>query len=343
MNANIRDEPEGDADEQASFEVLAEYLDGLQTGAPSKRHVVLRERPDLAAVLDCLDALDQFARPSTPGVLQPGVAIAEARTLTFDCAVSDQKRITLAPSSQFGDYELLGELGRGGMGVVFKARQNSLGRTVALKMILASHLASADQVRRFAAEAKAAAGLRHSHIVRLLDSGEVGGQPYLAMDYIEGSNLSALTAHGPVDPQTAARLVACLAQAVEYLHRQGVIHRDLKPSNVLIDAEGQPYVTDFGLAKLRDANDGLTTTGVVAGTPSYMAPEQAAGKGGVTPLADVYSLGAVLYELLTGRPPFVGESPIDVLIQVLEREPTHPRQLNRSVPRSLATICLKCL
>ncbi|HUY32399.1 MAG TPA: serine/threonine-protein kinase [Pirellulales bacterium] len=337
------DEPDGTADEQASFEVLAEYLDGLQRGAPAQRDVALSQQPELASAFDCLDALDRFARSSAPEVALPDVALADARTLAFDGNASTESGCTLTPPLRFGDYELLGELGRGGMGVVFKARQKSLGRTVALKMILASQLASADQVRRFAAEAKAAAGLRHSHIVRLLDSGEVGGQPYLAMDYIEGDNLSALTARGPLDPQTAARLVVSLAQAVDYLHRQGVIHRDLKPSNVLLDADGQPYVTDFGLAKLRDANEGLTGTGVVAGTPSYMAPEQAAGKGGVTPLADVYSLGAVLYELLTGRPPFVGESPIDVLIQVLEREPTQPRQLNPSVPRSLATVCLRCL
>src|SRR5258708_4913497 len=159
------DEPDGTADEQASFEVLAEYLDGLQRGAPMSRNVVLRERPDLAAALDCLDALDRFARPSPTGV-----ALVNARTLIFDGEESAQNEFTLAPPSQFGYYELLGELGCGVMGVVFKARQKSLGRTVALKMILASQLASADQVRRFAAEAKAAAGLRHSHIVRLLDS-----------------------------------------------------------------------------------------------------------------------------------------------------------------------------
>ncbi|HEV3023117.1 MAG TPA: serine/threonine-protein kinase, partial [Pirellulales bacterium] len=332
------DEPDDADDEPATFEVLAEYLDELQRGMPPNRDDLLRERPDLASALNCLDALERLALPSTCDVAPP-----DARTFLSD-ADPTAGGFTAAPPSKFGDYELLGELGRGGMGVVFKARQTSLGRMVALKMILASHLASAEQVRRFAAEAKAAAGLRHSHIVRLLDSGEVGGQPFLAMDYIEGTNLAALTAHGPVDPPTAARLIASLARAVDYLHRQGVIHRDLKPSNILLDADGQPYVTDFGLARLRDAQPGLTQSGVVAGTPSYMAPEQAAaGKSELTPLADVYSLGAVLYELLSGRPPFVGDSPIDILIQVLEREPTHPRQLNRAIPRSLATVCLKCL
>jgi serine/threonine-protein kinase len=230
------------------------------------------------------------------------------------------------------------------MGVVYKARQPSLDRIVAIKMILANHLASPDHVRRFRAEAKAAAGLQHSHIVDVHEVGQIHGQHYFAMQYVEGQSLADLIAAGAVDIQTAVRIVAAVARAVGYLHRQGLVHRDLKPSNILVDGEGQPHVTDFGLAKGLQQDAGLTATGVIAGTPSYMSPEQAAGRRReIGPLSDVYSLGAILYELLTGRPPFREENPLDTLMQVLNREPTLPRQLNHRIPGELQLICLKCL
>ncbi|HET6882306.1 MAG TPA: serine/threonine-protein kinase [Pirellulales bacterium] len=324
--------------EEETFEALSAYLDGLHSGRAADRKELLRERPELKSALDCLEALDQFAA----SVLQVDADVSDA-TLTIGSADRQTEAAFALPRS-FGDYELLQEIGRGGMGVVYQAQQKSLRRSVALKMIHACALASIDQLRRFAAEAQAAASLRHPNIVRVLDSGQVEGIPYLAMDYIEGQSLAQVLARGRPGRETAVRYLCAVARAVDYLHRQGIIHRDLKPSNILLDGEGQPIVTDFGLAKLLRDDSQLTQSGVAAGTPSYMAPEQAAGHTShATPLCDVYSLGAVFYELLTGRPPFQAESAIDLLIQVLEREPPAPRQLDRSIPRTLSLICLKCL
>jgi serine/threonine-protein kinase len=244
----------------------------------------------------------------------------------------------------FGNYELIGEIGRGGMGVVYKARQKGLERIVAIKMILASHLANREQVDRFYAEARAAARLRDPHIVGIHEVGEIHGQHYFAMEYIAGPSLAQLLGRGPLTGEESARLVMGVAEAVAHLHAQGVVHRDLKPSNILLDTDGRPRVTDFGLAKVLQAGGSLTFSGAIVGTPGYMAPEQAAGRGPeVGPLSDVYSLGAILYELLTGRPPFDEATPLDTLVQVLEGEPPRPSRLNPSIPRELELICLKCL
>jgi len=215
---------------------------------------------------------------------------------------------------------------------------------VAIKMILASHLASPDQVRRFQDEARAAAQLRHPHIVHIHEVGLCHGQHYFAMEYVEGISLAQRLAQGPFQPEEAARLVLRVALAVEHLHRHGYIHRDLKPSNILLDREGGPYVTDFGLAKAFSQSAEPTASGVIAGTPSYMAPEQASGRNEeLGPASDVYSLGAILYELLTGRPPFQEASALDTLLKVLGGEPEVPRRLNRRIPRSLELVCMKCL
>jgi serine/threonine protein kinase len=241
-------------------------------------------------------------------------------------------------------YEVLAELGRGGMGVVYKARQVSVNRIVALKMILAGNLASPGDVQRFRREAEAAANLKHPNIVALHEVGEHAGQHYFSMDYVAGTSLSAMVTENPLPAARAARYVQAVARAIHYAHQQGTIHRDLKPSNILIDEADQPHVTDFGLAKQTKGDAGLTATGQILGTPSYMPPEQASGrKGQVTPASDVYSLGAVLYELVTGRPPFRAESPIDTILQALESDPVPPRLLNPKVPADLDTICLKCL
>lgn len=249
-----------------------------------------------------------------------------------------------SPRVSLGDYELIEEIARGGMGVVIKARHVKLNRTVALKMILAGQFANADDIRRFYVEAEAAARLDHPNIVPIYEVGEINGQHFFAMRYVEGASLAGKISAGPLSPKQAARITRSVAAAVHYAHEKGVIHRDLKPANVLLDGNGQPLVTDFGLAKPIESDRGLTASGQILGTPGYMAPEQALGKTHETgPASDTYSLGAVLYALLTGRPPFQSASVLETLRHVVEREPAPPSQLNPSVPRDLETICLKCL
>ncbi len=244
-----------------------------------------------------------------------------------------------------GNYEILGEIARGGMGVVYKARQRGVNRIVALKMTLAGQLAGEEERARFVGEAEAAGQLDHPHIVPIYEIGEHEGQLFFSMGYVEGTSLKALIADGPLPARQAADLSKTIALAVDYAHRhpQRIVHRDLKLANVLVDLEGQPRVTDFGLAKRTAGDSGMTATGQILGTPSFMPPEQARGKLDVGPQADVYSLGATLYCLLTGRPPFLAATVMDTLMQVLEQEPVPPRKLNPAVPVDLETICLKCL
>ncbi len=254
------------------------------------------------------------------------------------------------PLRSFGDYELVEEIARGGMGVVFKARQRSLNRLVAVKMILSGHLASEAEAQRFRAEARAAASLQHPNIVAIHEVGEHEGHLFFSMDFIAGRNLAQLAGDGPWPGTRAAQCVGEIAEAIHYAHEHGILHRDLKPSNVLIDAIGKPHVTDFGLAKylpnseLETQNSELTLSGQVLGSPNFMPPEQAAGKHReLTPAADVYSLGALLYHLITGRPPFVADSVPATLRLVAETEPVSPRLLAPQLPRDLETICLRCL
>lgn len=249
-----------------------------------------------------------------------------------------------SPPRRLGDYELLEEISRGGMGVVYRARQLSLQRVVAVKLLLVGRFASPESIHRFEREARAAARLHHPNIVAIHEYGLVEGQPYLSMDLVEGSHLGRLVRDQPLSPQDAARYVRDIARAVEYAHTQGILHRDLKPSNILIDAEDQPRLTDFGLAKVLGEGLDVTLTGQALGSPNYMAPEQAAGRHEIVgPAADLYSLGAILYHLLTGRPPFLAATLTGTLRQVLESEPVAPRQLNPHLPRDLETLCLKCL
>jgi hypothetical protein len=230
------------------------------------------------------------------------------------------------------------------MGVVYLARQRNLDRSVALKMVLSQAQASGEDLLRFRSEAEAVARLQHPNVVQIYEVGDHEGLPFLSLEYVGGGNLAARLLSAPLPPTDAARLLVAIARGVDAAHRQGVVHRDLKPANVLLTTDGTPKIADFGLAKKVDVNDGRTVTGMVMGTPSYMAPEQAAGRNReVGPPADVYALGAILYEMITGRPPFRGATAAETLAQVTSHDLVSPSRLQPKVPRDLETICLKCL
>ena len=245
---------------------------------------------------------------------------------------------------EFGDYELLEEIGRGSQGVVYRARQKSLNRTVALKIIALGHWASEAHVKRFRREAEAAASLEHPCIVPIYEVGERDGACYFSMKFVEGGQLDEVVKREPMPPRRAAELIVKLAHTVHYAHEHRILHRDIKPGNILLDAKGEPHLTDFGLARLVESESTVTRTLEVLGTPSYMAPEQAAGKNiELTAATDIYGLGAVLYQLLTGHPPFAGGTTYETVRHVLETEPRQPRLWNSKIDRELETICLKCL
>jgi eukaryotic-like serine/threonine-protein kinase len=327
-------------------EVLVAFLEAAERGRAPDLPELQRRHPAFAAELAEFFAnhaqLDRLAAPLR-SVVEAARAEAVARR-TVDGEETAVPPTALGDRVRYiGDYELLEELARGGMGVVFKARQVSLNRPVALKMILKGELASSADVQRFRTEAEAAANLDHPNIVPINEVGEHEGQHYFSMKLVDGGSLAKRAPELVKNPKAAAKLLATAARAVHYAHQRGILHRDLKPANILVDAQGQPHVTDFGLAKRVEGGSDLTKSGAIVGTPSYMAPEQASGKKGLTTAADVYSLGAILYELLTARPPFRGETPFETLLQVMEREPQRPSSLKPQVDGDLETICLKCL
>src|SRR2546421_7833130 len=245
---------------------------------------------------------------------------------------------------ELGDYELLEEIGRGGQGVVFRARQKSLNRTVALKVINLGQWASKAHLKRFRLEAEAAARLEHPGIVPIHEVGERDGQCYFSMKFIEGGQLDEVVKQTPMSIRQAVELITKVARTVHYAHEHGILHRDIKPGNILLDGKGEPQLTDFGLARLVETESTMTRTLDVLGTPSYMAPEQATGNNAaVSSVTDVYGLGAVLYQLLTGQPPFAGGATYETIKLLLDTEPRLPRLLNPKIDRDLSTICLKCL
>ena len=245
---------------------------------------------------------------------------------------------------ELGDYELLEELGHGGMGVVYRARQRSLGRYVAVKMILRDRLSSAADRRRFFVEAEATARLSHPGIVPLYEVGELDGRPFFSMQLIRGTTLAKRISDGPLPQREAVRLMIPICRAVQYAHQHGILHRDIKPSNILIDEHDRARLTDFGLATPEGVHDSFTRTGVVLGTPSYMSPEQANGRiNDVGPASDIYSLGAVLYHILTGRPPLVANTPVELALKILEQDPPAPRLLEPKIDRDLEMIVVRCL
>jgi len=258
-----------------------------------------------------------------------------------------ETNVNLASSSMlmdFGDYELLEQIGRGGQGVVFRARQKSLNRTVALKVISLGQWASKTHLKRFRLEAEAAARLEHPGIVPIHGVGERDGQCYFSMKFIEGGQLDEVVKQTPRSIRHAVELITKVARTVHYAHQHGILHRDIKPGNILLDQKGEPHLTDFGLARLVESESSVTHTLEVLGTPSYMSPEQAVeNNAAVSSVTDVYGLGAVLYQLLTGQPPFAGGTTYETIKLLLDTEPRPPRLLNPKVDRDLSTICLKCL
>jgi serine/threonine-protein kinase len=356
-------------------EVIAAYLEARESGAATDRQAWLARYPELAAELtayfadeDQFDSLIAPLRGNASPHATPVNAMGESVASAGEKTASDLPVVS--------DYEIVAEIARGGMGIVYKARHRRLNRLVALKMILSGAFASTTDIARFRREAQTIAHLDHPHIVPIYEIGEHEGQPFFAMRLIEGDHLGRSVKDFIGEPRAAARLLLPVARAVHYAHQRGLLHRDLKPANILVDKAGQPHITDFGLAKwvadsaaaphaatvrwpvgpmtgTETTGNGdstpagpvpLTYSGAAVGTPSYMAPEQATGRqADLTTAADIYSLGAILYELLTGRPPFRADTALETLFEAVEREPTRPGTLNRQVDRDLETICLKCL
>jgi serine/threonine-protein kinase len=319
-------------------QVLAEVSEQQRRGKKPDIDALTRQHPDLADELRQLLAIAQFADEF--GRSHGGATI----TISQPQPTHSQPPVDNGMPRTFGDFELVEEIGRGGMGVVYKAWEKSLKRFVALKMILRGEHASGADLARFRGEAQSAAGLTHPNIVPVYKVDSENGQAYFSMKLVEGQTLSQRVKSGPLPPRDAARYLAAVSRAVHHGHQKGILHRDLKPANILIDGDDQPLVTDFGLAKRVEGGVSLTGTGAIVGTPSYMAPEQAAGnQGNPGPAADIYSLGAILYELLTGRPPFLAATAVETLLLVRSEEPVRPRLLNPQIDPDLEFICRKCL
>ncbi len=316
------EEPHSDTD--ADPELLDRYVQAIQSRDTFEEQKLLADSPKLAAWTACLRGLENLASTVSPDESSPPSGHVAG--------------------TGFGPFVIREEIGRGGMGIVYRAWHEGLDLDVALKLLTGGAYASPEQRRRFLAEARLAARVRHPGIVTIHDAGEHAGQLYIAMDLVTGNDLATRLQSGPMEPRDAAATIAAIARAVQHLHDRGILHRDIKPSNVLLTHDGTPLLADFGLARDQAAEDGATATGTILGTPEYMPPEQASGRvRGLDARADIYGIGAVLYTLLTGQPPFIGETKLLVVMNVIEREPVPPRRLNPQVPVPLQRICLRCL
>ncbi len=345
--------PSPDSDAKRLDEILARYLAAVEAGEQVDRAKLMAEHPTLADPLQSFfqnhDQMRGMVARSAPtsGPLELPLRPSTAHDMPTG-PISREKphgeESGVDRLGRFGDYELIEEIERGGMGVVYRAQQVSLDRPVALKVIKSGQLAGVQEIRRFRVEAEAAANLHHPGIVPVYEVGEIEGFHYYTMQFVCGQSLATRLVAGPLLPQEAAQLLVKIARAVAYAHAQGVIHRDLKPANILIDENGDPKITDFGLAKRVRHEGGLTATGQILGTPAYMAPEQAAGRDrSVGEATDVYALGALLYAMLTGHAPHEASTEIDLLLKVLDSDPMPPSQIQRTTPPSLDQVCLCCL
>ena len=321
------------ARDQRLADVLSEAADAVCRGDLMDLRSMYQDHPDLENELRRLFGT-MLVTDTAGASMDEGVTAPE----------SQGRWRSLKLPAEIGDYRLEQEIGRGGMGVVFRARQISLNRVVAVKMILRGRLASQTDTSRFLSEAKATAKLEHPNIVPVYEAGDIEGRAFFSMQLIEGPTLSDYVAAQPLKQRDAAKLVARIARAISYAHQQGVLHRDLKPSNILMTSNDVPLVTDFGLAKQIDSQVDVTHTGMLLGTPAYMSPEQASGRTHlVGPGSDIYSLGCVLYYTLTGRNPFIADTPMDLVMQVIEQDPVSPRALRPRLDRDLEMIVIRCL
>lgn len=325
-------EPINDAREQEFANLLTSLMDSMAAGTILNLEETCEANPEFADEL----------RELWGTIVVTNAAGSKSQLGIGDD--SDTPAHTLSLPYDLGDYVLHKEIGRGGMGIVYRASRKSDNRTVAVKMILSGDFASEAERQRFYAEANAAAQLDHPQIATIYEIGQHQGMPFYCMQYIEGQTLSQRLTSGPLPTRRASAMLQKICDAIQYAHQQGVLHRDIKPSNILIDEDGQPFIVDFGLAKQTSSQNTLTKSGAILGTPSYMSPEQAAGaRSQVDAATDIYALGAMLYHMITGRPPFVGESPVDTLLMVIEQDPINPRVLNPRIHRDLEGIVLRCL
>jgi serine/threonine protein kinase len=319
--------------EQELAILIAQLADQVSAGDSPELETVCRQYPqfeqDLRELWGVVVVANMAARERAQATLPlDGMAGPQRFELPYD----------------FGDYRLEKEIGRGGMGIVFRARRLKDDQLVAIKMILRGDFATPAERSRFEAEAKAAAHLSHPHIIPIYEIGQHDGHDFFCMKLIEGGSLSERLNKGPIEARSAAKILVQVAHAIKQAHHQGILHRDLKPSNILLDSHGDAFVVDFGLAKQVNNRNNLTMSGAVLGTPSYMAPEQATGnRGQISPSCDIYSLGAVLYHAITGRPPFLGTSPVETVMMVIEQDPVAPRVINPKCNRTLEMIAMRCL